>query len=785
MARDSQLDPSNLKPRPLTALRSKHKIFKPEVISQAYELLTPLGQSLSGDVLNHVDWPGFKVSNYLCQFLESELAKDPLWLKAHPVLLGSWARRELCLNSDLDVIFLGSEDVVASFVRSSLEKGIKLRSRVPANLSDWTVNVETPDIIALHQARALTDYGKEQLEIQQHKIFGDKKNLSKLVTDSFQDRKNRAERYDSISSFLEPNIKHGAGGLRDLHQGYFFRHIYRQKFEQTDYELKVLSYYLGFFQTLRHYLHFDNLGDVLTGSEQHSLYPYFGFETQKEFMRQIERGIARVSFYSDWILERTKSSDKALQSYEKIKLKTASQLYQALEKNQSMLMQYEVRRALDPVYESKKKVPVKTSGQLLKNVLDIKTEDAVIHAVFRSRLIDKICPRITRLVGYVQHDQYHRFTADAHILQACREIKRLYKKTNELAELKKFTKDLKKKDWDILSWSALYHDLAKGIDSADHSELGEKWVKEDFKKFGLSAEMSKEVSWIVKNHLELSLAAFRKNPLARSTWQDLYDLDLNKDRLIRLAIFTAADIRATNPEAWNSWKSRLLAQLVQILLEGKTQNYLQAFKKIPKKVKLEWLEILDPEVFSSFSNQVLLKDLASLASKKEKNISVFKDKNKRLWVRFYEPVDKKGILLQYVQKLFSAGFQIQNALIHTLPGFGVYDWVQVSSQKTAQQIEKIIAISNATSPTNMKNPVFQAISLVSQSDQEWVISFKALDQKGLLLTAVNALTEQGAEIISARVHTWGRQVDDLFSIKPLTEKPQAFVSKLEKELGVS
>lgn len=762
---------------------SKHKIFTEDVIKRAYELLLPIEQKLRGDVHEHIQWPGQKVSEYLCDFLESQLAKDPLWLKAHPILLGSWARRELCLSSDLDVIFLGPEDVVANFVRSCLEKGIKLRSRVPVDLSDWTVNVETPDVIALYQGRALTEFGKNELKIQQDKIFQNKRTLSKLVTDAFKDRKNRAERYDSISSFLEPNIKHGAGGLRDLQQGSFFRSVFESKFSETDYELKVLSYYSGFFHSVRHYLHFDNLGDVLTGTEQHSLFPYFGFDSQKEFMRQIERGIARVSFYSDWILEEVKSTEKTLKKYDKVKLKSPEDLYKALSKDSGMLMQYQVRRALDPVFDPKK-VSAKILGKILKNVLDIKTKDTVIHAVFRSRLIDKIQPRITRLVGYVQHDQYHRFTADAHILQACREMKRLYKKPKDLEALQKFAKKLKPKDWEILSWSALYHDLAKGIDSEDHSVLGEKWVKEDLKSYGFSKDFITEVSWLVKNHLELSVAAFRKNPQSKQTWQDLFDLGLNDQRLLRLAVFTACDIRATNPEAWNSWKSRLLSQLVQTLLDGKTQNYLTAIQKIPKNVKSAWVEILDPEVFSSFSSQILLKDLASLAGKKQESVKVFKDKNQRLWIRFYDPVDKKGILFEYVQRLFSSGFQIQNALIHTLPEFGVYDWIQVSSQKSPQSIEKMLAHSSPQSTSSLKPPSFQSVTLVSESETEWVVSFKALDQKGLLLTAVRSLTAQNAEIISARVHTWGRQVDDLFSIRPLSGGSKNFVSQLEKMLGV-
>ena len=87
---------------------------------------------------------------------------------------------------------------------------------------------------------------------------------------------------------------------------------------------------------------------------------------------------------------------------------------------------------------------------------------------------------------------------------------------------------------------------------------GAELVKQDFTEMGLPVRQTLEVSWIVENHLLLSLAAFRLNPQSSSTWKRLHRKGVKGKRLLRLALFTAIDIIATNPDAWTDWKERLL-----------------------------------------------------------------------------------------------------------------------------------------------------------------------------------------------------------------------------------
>jgi [protein-PII] uridylyltransferase len=353
-----------------------------------------------------------------------------------------------------------------------------------------------------------------------------------------------------------------------------------------------------------------------------------------------------------------------------------------------------------------------------------------------------------------------------------------------LGPLAVWQKKLKPLDWKILAWSALYHDLAKG-QKGDHSEIGEKWVHSDLKAFGFSKKFRDEVAWLVRHHLELSVAAFRKNPQSPQTWQDLADLDLRDGRLLRLLLWTAIDIRATNPEAWNEWKAKLLTDLVGKIQAGGTQNFLSLRKKLPKGIEGHVIEALDPQLFELFSSQDLKSDLIS-AAKDEMAFAVRKDARKKMWIRFSQKQDRPGVLSEVLEKIYAAGGSIQTALIHSFPetesGLGVYDWFQVQTGKDPAQFLKLLQSLKTQSLAAPPAVQFMSIDFVSQSSTEWVISFRGVDQKGLLLAAAWNLKDLGAQVKSARVHTWGRQIEDLFHIEPLRSEAQVFLEQLRARL---
>ncbi len=739
--------------------------------SQAQEVLMPPLMTPNGDVRQVVCFSAENFSLWLGAKLEEVFKLYADWKDCHPIILGSWARNELCPKSDIDVLFCGDEVKVKSLVDSLNERGLKLRYRMPANPNDWTENVEAFDILALLKGRPWTPEAARKLHEQQRLIWSKKtlfrKSLLKAIK---EERKKREERYDSITNYLEPNLKYGPGGLRDLEQGLQIYELFAEKFSSPGHALNVLQYYSHYFVNLRQKLHLEGYSDILTNSVQFDVAKWTGFKSNKDFMRDLQRGLSRVHFYSDWIIQVAESSEKELKNFESLSFKKMEDLYLALHKNSSVLVQKKVRENLDAVLTDKAvKQLSRRRGQVLEKILDVKAQDTVLVSVFRSRLIDKLVPEIRRLVGYVQHDQYHRFTADSHIMQACREVKRIYKKPKELGALSFLHKKLKPEDWRILTWSCLYHDLAKGLESSKHhSDLGVEIVERDFKTYGFKKSFTDEVKWMVENHLELSQAAFRKNPKDPKVWQELHQKGIQGSRLLRLALFTAIDIRATNPEAWNDWKAQLLKELTQTLESKKAQDYF-SFETLKKRKKLNvsegLIEELSPVLLETVPMDVLVDDLkkAQQGAHSLKPRVVTGPKGDH-WVRFHEKVDRTGLLSDYVSQLYSLGLGIRQASIHTIQDVGVYDWFRITTTKNIQQIAKVLENSTLQ---RKENPIvrFDSIQLVSADENEWVISFKGPDQNGLLASAARSLSDLGVNITSAKVHTWGRQIDDIFFVK--------------------
>ena len=599
-----------------------------------------------------------------------------------------------------------------------------------------------------------------------------------------KERKSRNERYDSIANFLEPNLKFGPGGLRDLHQALNLAQMFQEKLtgsESAKHQLKVLHYYLEFWLLIRHKLHLDSGNDILSANDQLIYSRWLGYRSIQEFMREVQKGISRVNFYSDLIFAEVQASPTAFKKILGVKLVEPMDCVRAIQKDQSILMQSRIRYESSDIFKSAKPRALKPSSKEFLSLIHAKTQDSITSAVFRSTLIDSFVPDFKKIVGHVQHDQYHRFSVDAHLLQALRELKRVFLKPKIVGSLAPVAKSLTSKDWEILSWTCLLHDLAKGR-GGDHSQKGVELAKFYLKKFKVAKPIQDEVLWMIDKHLIISDAAFRKNPSAKSTIRELFDEGVKGPRIANLTIFTAVDIRATNPDAWNPWKEKLLKQVVVALGAPEASAYIQLeklFGKVKSPQMQAFLESLDPFLLSSVPTQFLAVDLKRLFSQKkttELSPALYQSPSKEIWIRLYDGEDRKGVFLNFAQKLFSLKCSINHASITSHPNYGVYDWFQVRTSLTKAELAQRILKKQGQAPdmTMVKNQLekvrFDKVEMISKSDDEVVIAFTGRDQSGLLLKAAQALSEQGLNIKWAKVHTWGRQIQDLFAVDLPREK---------------
>jgi len=674
------------------------------------------------------------------------------WLESRPIALGSWARGELCPKSDIDMIFAGPQEVVQKYVGQIQARGLKLRSRIPEDITDWTIGVQPFDVLAVLQGRAFDAETAELLRAQQEKIRLRGGVFARSLLEAIRAEKAaRTQRYDSVANYLEPNLKFGPGGLRDLEQALSIRSLFKERFVHDDSGAhSQLVHYKGVWLALRQHLHLTGGGDILSGHEQMELAKAFGFKGIEDFMREFQKGISTVNFYANWILAQARET----RVRRPLRLKTVDEALRELSRNSGVLTQAKLRE------RTAKLTGIGDWASYFK----VSQKEEWFEAVFESHLIDHWLKDITRLRGLVQHDHYHRFTADAHLLQTIREVVRAKKRPKVLGRLAAWTRKLSERDWQILLWTALFHDIAKGM-GGDHSNKGVLIAERELKKIDISGAVIEEVQWMVHHHLLLSTAAFRMNVQEPGTWQHLHSQGATGVRLQRLAIFTALDIRATNPEAWSEWKERLLADLLLAMESKSASGILNLLNTAGERLAPELAREIDPVVAAALPASRIISDVLQVRrSKRDLPPLVLRNRRGETWIRFHNREDQPGLFLQYVAKLFALGCSIQQSSVRTLPKLGVYDWFEVRTTKTPAQIARQLELIKDWAKVESPVVKLAQVEVVSRQGDEAILSFRGRDQKGVLLATAKALFELGFTIRWAKVMTWGAQVDDIFCI---------------------
>src|SRR3989441_134438 len=196
-------------------------------------------------------------------------------------------------------------------------------------------------------------------------------------------------------------------------------------------------------------------------------------------------------------------------------------------------------------------------------------------------ILGRYLPAFRRIVGQMQHDLFHVYTVDQHILTVVRNLRRftMLEFAHEYPLCSRLIAGLER-HW-LLYIAAIFHDIAKGR-GGDHSQLGRLEARRFWRAHGLQPEDAKLVEFLVEHHLTMSSVAQK---------QDLSDPEVvrrfagtvgTERRLVALYLFTVADIRGTSPKVWNAWKGKLLEDLfraTQYLLKGgkiEADQYIQS-----------------------------------------------------------------------------------------------------------------------------------------------------------------------------------------------------------------
>jgi [protein-PII] uridylyltransferase len=449
------------------------------------------------------------------------------------------------------------------------------------------------------------------------------------------------------------------------------------------------------------------------------------------------------------------------------------------------------------------------AADLFMNILAGRDSARWLRILNETGLLSRYLPDWGRIVGQMQFDTYHIYTVDEHTIEAVRVLNSMER--GELVQVAPVASNLISQ---VQSRRALYlamllHDICKGR-GGDHSELGAELALTVGPALGLTAEETETVSWLVLHHLLLSQTAFKRDIDDPKTILDLAETIQSPERLRLLLILTVADMRAVSAKVWNAWKATLLrelyARVADVLAGGLASTERDARVNRAKQAAIallaDWPEedkakftdlgypgywiAFDPETHARHARLVrdaenrkapLTVDTQPLPARAVTEVTVY-------------AADHAGLFSKIAGALAVAGASIVDARIPPLTNGMALDtfWIQDASGGEFDQPHRLarlaVLIEQALSGRiRLAQEIRKAAkSLIGRrtrailvpprgvidnraSNTHTVLELNGRDRPGLLHDVTAAISEQGMQIASAHITTYGVRAVDVFYVK--------------------
>ncbi len=432
-----------------------------------------------------------------------------------------------------------------------------------------------------------------------------------------------------------------------------------------------------------------------------------------------------------------------------------------------------------------------------------------------------------RIVGQMQHDLFHVYTVDQHILMVLRNVRRFF--IAEHAHEYPFCSQLAA-GWDkpwVLYAAALFHDIAKGR-GGDHSVLGRTEVRRFCRQHGIAKEDAQLIEFLVGEHLTMSHIAQKQDLSDPEVIQAFANRVGDERRLTALYLLTVADIRGTSPKVWNAWKGKLLEDLYRYTLrtlggrapdadaevEARKREALTnlALYALPFEAHKDLWATLDVGYFMRHDAA----DIAWHTRQLSRNLAVARAQEKApgvivrarlstigegLQVMVYTP-DQTDLFARICGYFDQAGFSILDAKIHTATNGYALDTFQVVAsmlndhyrelitmveQGLAQTLEKagsLPAPSRGRVSRRVKSfPIAPRVALQpDEKAQRWLLTISASDRVGLLYSVARVLAKHKLNLLLAKITTLGERVEDTFLIDGAELQQNRSQLEIETEL---
>jgi [protein-PII] uridylyltransferase len=412
-------------------------------------------------------------------------------------------------------------------------------------------------------------------------------------------------------------------------------------------------------------------------------------------------------------------------------------------------------------------------------------------------------PAFRRIVCQMQHDLFHVYTVDQHILMVVRNLRRF--QTSEYAHEYPLCSQLIA-DFDrpwLLLVAALFHDIAKGR-GGDHSLIGAAEARRFCRQHGIDREGTELIVFLVERHLTMSQVAQKQDLGDPAVIQRFARLVGSDRRLVALYLLTVADIRGTSPKVWGAWKARLLEDLFQRArralggqattadaeLEGRKRESLRILRLygLPPAAHEPLWEQLDVVYFLRHSASDIAWHARCLQVNLRTDKPVVRSRlapaGEGLEVLVYTP-DQKDLFLRVCGYFESRRISILDAKIHTTRHGYALDTLMVTDNGRSgnlralqQEVERDLPAwisgaveARAPSPGRLSRqsrhfPVAPSVHLQpDESRRQYMLSLVATDRVGLLFSVAGVLARHDVSVLTAKILTLGERVEDVFLLE--------------------
>jgi len=783
------------------------------------------------------------------------------------IATGGYGRKELFPHSDIDILILATaadkenhQEALSNFSRFLWDIGLKPGQSV-RTLSECieTASEDQTIFCCLLEMRMICGSDSLFRALKNKLTYGLLWPSERFLLAKIAEQERRYSKFHNTAYYLEPNIKEGPGGLRDLQViSWVFKHHYNSSslrelikygyLPRAEYDKLITA--RNILWRLRFALHTltNRCEDRLLFDYQRDLAAQFGYfnDTQQpdveHFMQFYFKTVVEIERINEMLLQLL--NEKLISHQENLKpipitahFSSIGGYVEAVNKDvfeQQPLALLEIFLLVQRL-PSLKGIRASTVRLIRKNVHRIDDEFRAnkqanrlfleilrqprgitneLKRMNRYGVLAAYLPDFANIVARMQYDLFHIYTVDEHTLFVIRNLRRfsMDEYSQELPFCNKIFLLIPKPE--LLYIAALFHDIAKGR-GGDHSQLGENIALDFCTQHDLTVHDSKLVAWLVRHHLLMSMTAQRKD-ISDPDVIHTFALQLgNIEYLNYLYLLTVADIRATNPSLWNSWKDTLLRELyitTHNALHRGLQNPIARSERLSENIKearqeLKKLGVSEPVIdkswqhlsedyFLRYSADEIAWHTIAIAACAETDLPLvlLRPQTQRASAEiFVYTHNESGIFSNCTATIDQLGLTILDARIITTADQYVLNSFQVLEQNgeaikdLCQEIhicsslrQSLLNKNLIKPPRNIHKQSRQArhfpietrlTFLADPANRHTIIELITTDRAGLLSTIGQAFTELEIQLHDAKITTIGSRAEDMFYITDQQSQP--------------